>query len=112
MAVTKEVQKTLPARRKLRDKKRAEFFSDHGLKRIADPNEIELGADQAFSNFQKCLSIAKDIHEGEKSAINTLGQELSMLLLGFGIGTASKQGRPSLTSSDYDSLIQSFFKQK
>lgn len=112
MAVNKEVKKTLPDRRALRDKKRKEFFADHGLTRCTDPFSIAMPQDQALANVNKCLELARSIHEGETSAIDATLDEIGLLMSGFGVGSITAAGRPTMRSMDPDRLFQSFFATK
>lgn len=110
MAVAKEVKMTLAKRRAQRDAKRAEFFSDHGLKRCTDPFSIGMGPDQALSNIQKCLEIAQSIHEGDATAIAMTLTEVGALTPGLGFGLPVATDRPTMSSIDPDKLFGDYFR--
>lgn len=110
MAVAKEVTMTMAKRRAQRDTKRAEFFSDHGLKRCTDPFSIGMGPDQALSNIHKCLEIAQSLHEGDTGAILMTLAEVTSLTPGFGFGTAVPTDRPTMTDMDPDKLFGEYFR--
>lgn len=83
-----------PARRALRDKYRAKFFKDLGLKPLGDPFGYDPDPATQLDEVSGLIDKALSLHEGDTAGLDALKAEVSAATLGVPQVGGRAVGRP------------------
>jgi hypothetical protein len=100
-----------PERRALRDQYRDEFFAALGVERMKDPFGWEPDPTEQLAVVSSLIEKAKGLHNGDTSALQMMGAELSLSMLGVPVANlgGAQFGRPSLDAVSVMTMAENHF---